>query len=67
VIEHLQAQGVPVDVVNGIRAGLAAATSLNTPLTHRDHSHGVLLVTSHAKPGDADPDWVALGRSAKEA
>lgn len=66
-IEHLQAQGVPVEVVNGITAGLAAATSLNTPLTHRDHARGVLLVTGHAKPGDAGPDWVALGRSAKEA
>lgn len=66
-IEHLQAQGVPVEVVNGITAGLAAATSLNTPLTHRDHAHGVLLVTGHAKPGDAGPDWAALGRSAQEA
>lgn len=65
-IEHLQAHGVAVDVVNGITAGLAAATSLNTPLTHRNHAHGVLLVTGHAKPGDAGPDWVALGRSAKE-
>lgn len=66
-IEHLEALGVRVDVVNGITAGLAAATSLNTPLTHRDHAHGVLLVTGHAKPGDAGPDWAALGRSAYAA
>jgi uroporphyrin-III C-methyltransferase len=66
-IEHLQAQGVPVEVVNGITAGLAAATSLNTPLTHRNHAHGVLFVTGHAKPGDAGPDWAALGHSAQEA
>ena len=66
-LEHLRAHGVQVDVVNGITAGLAAATSLNTPLTHRDHAHGVLWVTGHAKPGDAGPDWVALGRSAQQA
>ena len=63
-IEHLQSCGVQVEVVNGITAGLAAATSLNTPLTHRDHAHGVLFVTGHAKPGDEGPDWAALGECA---
>lgn len=66
-IEHLQAHGVHVEVVSGITAGLAAATSLNTTLTHRDHAHGVLLVTGHAKPHEQGPDWVALGQAAHSA
>ena len=49
---HLRAQGVVVEVVNGITAGLAAATALGAPLTHRDHAHGVMFVTGHAR-GDA--------------
>ncbi|WP_101101079.1 uroporphyrinogen-III C-methyltransferase [Macromonas bipunctata] len=66
-VEHLQAAGVAVDVVNGITAGLAAATSLNVPLTHREHAHGVVFITGHAKPGDAGTDWAALAHCAQQA
>jgi len=59
-LEHLQAQGIPVQVVNGITAGLAGLTTLGVPLTHRDHAHGVVFVTGHAKPGDSGTDWRAL-------
>jgi len=66
-VEHLQAEGVRVSVVNGITAGLAAVTSLNTPLTHREHAHGVVFVTGHSKPGDAERDWPALAAAAAHA
>ena len=66
-VEHLQAEGVRVQVVNGITAGVAAMGSLNTPLTHRDHAHGVVFVTGHAKPGDAGVDWAALAGLAHSA
>ncbi len=66
-VEHLQAQGLRVDVVNGITAGLAAVTSLGVPLTHRDHAHGVVFVTGHAKPGDSGTDWAALAATAAQA
>lgn len=52
--DHLRAQGIAVDVVNGITAGLAAAAALGTPLTHRDHAHGVLFVTGHEAPRTRD-------------
>ena len=45
--DHLRAQGLQVDVVNGITSGLAAATALGVPLTHREHAHGVIFVTGH--------------------
>jgi uroporphyrin-III C-methyltransferase len=66
-VEHLQAAGVRVQVINGITSGLAAVTSLNVPLTHREHAHGVVFVTGHAKPGDAGTDWRALAATARQA
>ena len=63
-LAHLQAAGIHVNVINGITAGLAAATSLGVPLTHREHAHGVVFVTGHAKPGDPAADWQALASAA---
>jgi uroporphyrin-III C-methyltransferase len=63
---HLRALGLQVEVVNGITAGLAAATSIGVPLTHRAHAHGVIFVTGHAR-GDADQlDWPTLARAAAQ-
>ena len=75
--ERLRAQGIAVEVVNGITAGLAAVTSLGVPLTHRDHAHGVIFVTAHARaeaPAPRDPsrvdgaslDWHTLAAAAAQ-
>jgi uroporphyrin-III C-methyltransferase len=66
-VEHLRAAGIEVDVINGITSGLAAVTSLGVPLTHREHAHGVVFVTGHAKPGDTGTDWKALAATAHSA
>ncbi len=69
-VEHLRAAGVSVSVVNGITAGLAAVTSLNVPLTHREHAHGVVFVTGHAKSSLTEgegTDWKALAVAAAKA
>jgi uroporphyrin-III C-methyltransferase len=67
-LEHLQAQGITVTVINGITSGLAAVTSLGIPLTHREHAHGVLFITGHAKQGAAESvDWAALGQTSQQA
>jgi uroporphyrin-III C-methyltransferase len=66
-VEHLQAAGVAVTVVNGITAGLAAVTSLGVPLTHREHAHGVVFITGHAKPGSSGTDWRALAATCHQA
>ncbi len=66
-VEHLQEQGITVQVVNGITAGLGGLTTLGVPLTHREHAHGVVLVTGHAKPGDQGTDWEALSKTAHKA
>jgi uroporphyrin-III C-methyltransferase len=65
--EHLQAAGIEVNVINGITSGLAAVTSLNVPLTHREHAHGVVFVTGHAKPNDDGTDWRSLAATCAQA
>jgi len=66
-VEALQRQGIAVEVVNGITSGLAAVSALNVPLTHREHAHGVVFVTGHAKPGADAVDWRAMSACAKQA
>ncbi|MBP7564436.1 MAG: uroporphyrinogen-III C-methyltransferase [Burkholderiaceae bacterium] len=66
-IEHLREAGIEVEVVNGITSGLSAVTSLGVPLTHREHAHGVVFVTGHAKPGDAGCDWAQLAATVRDA
>jgi uroporphyrin-III C-methyltransferase len=66
-VEHLRAAGIDVEVVNGITSGLAGMSSLGAPLTHREHAHGVVFVTGHAKAGDSGTDWVQLAATARQA
>ncbi len=66
-VEHLRALGIEVSVINGITSGLAAISSLGAPLTHREHAHGVVFVTGHAKPGDKGTDWRQLAVTARDA
>jgi uroporphyrin-III C-methyltransferase len=66
-VERLREAGIAVHVINGITSGLAAVTSLGVPLTHREHAHGVIFVTGHAKPGDEGTDWRAIAATARDA
>jgi uroporphyrin-III C-methyltransferase len=65
-LAHLQAAGVQASVVNGITAGLAGATALGVPLTHRAHARGVMFITGHAKEGGCAPDWPTLAAAAAQ-
>ena len=66
-LEHLRAEGIEVEVVNGITSGLAAANALGVPLTHRAHAHGVVFITGHAQHASAAIDWRALAATACNA
>lgn len=61
-IAALQTQGIPVDVVPGITAALAAASRLGVSLTHREAAHSVRFVTGHSRQGGLpqDLDWRGL-------
>jgi uroporphyrin-III C-methyltransferase/precorrin-2 dehydrogenase/sirohydrochlorin ferrochelatase len=65
-IAALRAAGIEVEIIPGITAGLAAAASLQIPLTHRDISHSVTFVSGH-EAGSDEPnfdhlDLAALGQ-----
>ena len=72
--EHLRALGIEVEVVNGITAGLAAATAVGVPLTHREHAHGVMFITGHARQvgasaaaqGEPALHWPTIAAAAAE-
>lgn len=61
-IEALLAHGIRYQVVPGVTAALGAAAAAGIPLTHRDHSHSVTLVSGHAA-ADESLDWRSLARS----
>ena len=64
-ISVLRGAGIEVEIIPGITAGLAAAASLQIPLTHRDISHSVTFVSGHEAGGDEPSfdhlDLAALG------
>jgi uroporphyrin-III C-methyltransferase/precorrin-2 dehydrogenase/sirohydrochlorin ferrochelatase len=65
-IAALNEAGIEVEIIPGITAGLAAAASLQIPLTHRDISHSVTFVSGHEAGGDEPSfdhlDLAALGK-----
>jgi uroporphyrin-III C-methyltransferase / precorrin-2 dehydrogenase / sirohydrochlorin ferrochelatase len=67
-ITALREAGIEVEIISGITAGLAAAASLQIPLTHRDISHSVIFVSGHEagseEPGFEHLDLAALGQGA---
>ncbi len=59
-LESLRTAGVDVYVTPGITAALGCAAAAGLPLTHRDVSQAVTLVTGHARDdGAPDIDWKA--------
>lgn len=64
---HLMAEGIAVDVINGISSGLAAPASIGVPLTHRDWSSGAIFITGHERGDEAGaartPNWALLAQT----
>lgn len=60
--DWLTARGIPVEIVNGITAGLSGATACGIPLTLRGIARGVTLVTAHTQD-DSTVNWAALAQS----
>jgi uroporphyrinogen III methyltransferase/synthase len=55
--------GIPFEVVPGVTAGLAAAAFAGIPLTHREHTTSLAMVTGHMT-SDRDLDHVDWARLA---
>ena len=57
-IAYLAAKGIPVRVVPGVTAALAAAAELAVSLTRRGLSRSIAFLTTRAAPGEPANDWV---------
>lgn len=66
-VESLKAHGVRVEVINGITSGLAALSSLDVPMTQRDHAHGVIFITGHSQKDHTPTNWAALAQCARDS
>jgi uroporphyrin-III C-methyltransferase/precorrin-2 dehydrogenase/sirohydrochlorin ferrochelatase len=60
--EALEAAGIDYEVVPGVTAALACAAQARIPLTHREASRALMLVTGHTKHGEPDIDFAAAAR-----
>lgn len=64
--QELLAAGVEFEEVPGITSTIAAPAYAGIPLTHRDFSSSVTIVTGHENPDkkESSLDWPSLARSA---
>ncbi|BFM38667.1 uroporphyrinogen-III C-methyltransferase [Synechocystis sp. LKSZ1] len=63
----LEAAGIPVEVVPGITAGIAAPAYAGIPITHRDYGSSVTFVTGHEAAGKYRPqvNWPAIAQGSE--
>ncbi|HSH63995.1 MAG TPA: siroheme synthase CysG [Methyloceanibacter sp.] len=62
-LDALREAGIAVEIVPGVTAGIAAAASLQIPLTHRDVSRTVTFLSGHEAGGE-EPSFEHLDLAA---
>ena len=60
-LEFLHAHAIDFEVLPGITAAVACAAYAGIPLTHRDHSASLRIVTAHCQTAIDAVDWRSLG------
>ncbi|HEV7919265.1 MAG TPA: uroporphyrinogen-III C-methyltransferase [Thermoanaerobaculia bacterium] len=61
--EELRAAGVGFEIVPGISSAIAGPAYAGIPVTHREHSTSLTLVTGHESEGTTGIDWETLAKS----
>jgi uroporphyrin-III C-methyltransferase len=56
-IETLRRNNIPFEIVPGVTSALGAAAAAQIPLTHRQASAALVLVTAHRASGKDASDW----------
>jgi uroporphyrin-III C-methyltransferase/precorrin-2 dehydrogenase/sirohydrochlorin ferrochelatase len=62
-LDALRAAGIAIEIIPGVTAGIAAAASVQIPLTHRDVSHTVTFLSGHEAGGE-EPSFEHLDLAA---
>lgn len=52
--------GIPVHIIPGITAGIAAPAYAGIPVTHREYGNSFAVVTGHQMDGKKDANWAHL-------
>lgn len=63
--EYLAAQNIPFEEIPGISSAIAAPAYAGIPLTHRDFTSSVMIITGHEKPEKTTSslNWKAMVQS----
>jgi uroporphyrin-III C-methyltransferase len=56
-IEFLRTNNIPFEIVPGVTTALGAAATAQIPLTHRQASDALVLITAHRASNNDDTDW----------
>jgi uroporphyrin-III C-methyltransferase len=66
-MQDLIKEGIEVEIVPGITAGIAAPAYAHIPVTHRDYSSSVTFVTGHESAGKYRPEvnWRAIAQGSE--
>ena len=59
-IETLRKSGIPYEIVPGVTSALGAAATAQIPLTHRNASSALVLITAHQAANSEESDWSKL-------
>ena len=59
-IEALRKSDIPYQVVPGVTSALGAAAAAQIPLTHRNASSALVLITAHQAANSDESDWSKL-------
>jgi len=59
-IEALRKSDIPYQVVPGVTSALGAAAAAQIPLTHRNASSALVLITAHQAADSDESDWSKL-------
>ena len=63
-MDYLSAHGVPFEIVPGVSAAFGVPTAAGIPLTHRELSSSVLVLSGHRASGsDRNPSWTLVARA----
>ena len=60
--EELVEAGIPVEIVPGISSSIAGPAYAGIPVTHRDYSTSVTIVTGHESEESTGVNWPALAQ-----
>jgi len=61
-IEFLRRNNVQYEVVPGLTSAIAVATAAGIPLTHRDHSSSVMIISGHRKSSGSENNWEGISK-----